>query len=260
MKGRSTAVLGTGTLTGAAMVVLVLSGPLGSEPGVLSPPPLTDPAHWGAWVQERGAVAAVFALVRVGALAGGVYLTMTLLVGLVARALNLSRLVRLFDRVTLPCVRRLAAAILSTGMAAMQFGALPCGQHLPARVEAYADELQPSTGDQPPAPPATIVMRRLSGGEPAPARAPAPPTPLEPTAVAATGSAGASSTWTVQPGQCFWTIAAEVLRRERGVAPSDAEIVPYWLRLIEINRPSLADPGNADLVFPGQIFTTPTVD
>ncbi len=66
-----------------------------------------------------------------------------------------------------------------------------------------------------------------------------------------------SDRWTVQPGDCFWTIADDVLHRSWGRAPTDAEIVPYWLRLVEANRAELADPGNADLIFPGQVFAVP---
>jgi nucleoid-associated protein YgaU len=34
-------------------------------------------------------------------------------------------------------------------------------------------------------------------------------------------------------------------------------VAPYWQRLVEANRPALADPANPDLVFPGQVFTVP---
>ena len=64
--------------------------------------------------------------------------------------------------------------------------------------------------------------------------------------------------YTVVSGDCFWTIADDLLHLAWGRAPTDAEIVPYWLRLIEANRAELADPRNADLIFPGQTFTIPT--
>ena len=40
--------------------------------------------------------------------------------------------------------------------------------------------------------------------------------------------------------------------------PTDAEIDPYWRRLIEHNRDRLIDPANPDLIHPGQVFETPT--
>ena len=94
-------------------------------------------------------------------------------------------------------------------------------------------------------------MRRLppAGTEPEAPPAPAPDPVL----------GGTPDRWTVQPGDCFWTIADDLLHQAWGRAPTDAEIVPYWLRLIEANRAELADPGNADLIFPGQVFTVPTL-
>jgi nucleoid-associated protein YgaU len=85
----------------------------------------------------------------------------------------------------------------------------------------------------------------------------APPTagPLSPPAQP--DGVGSTERWTVQPGQCFWTIAETVLARAWGRAPADAEIVPYWQRIISVNRAALAAPSNPDLIFPGQVFEVP---
>ena len=97
--------------------------------------------------------------------------------------------------------------------------------------------------------PATITMSRLPPpGDPA-----GPPT--APPAV----EVAPDDRWTVKPGDCFWTIADEVLQNAWGRTPTDAEIVPYWQVLIETNRAELGDPGNADLIFPGQVFRVPPV-
>ncbi|MDQ2826434.1 MAG: hypothetical protein M3Y04_05685, partial [Actinomycetota bacterium] len=64
--------------------------------------------------------------------------------------------------------------------------------------------------------------------------------------------------WTVAPGQCFWSIAESVLSTHLGRSPTDAEIVPYWERLIDANRAELAHWDNADLIFPGQVFAVPS--
>jgi len=42
-----------------------------------------------------------------------------------------------------------------------------------------------------------------------------------------------------------------------GALPTDAEIVPYWRRLIEANRSELAHRDNPDLIFPAQVFVVP---
>ena len=98
------------------------------------------------------------------------------------------------------------------------------------------------------------MLRRLPPDAPAPAsRAATPAAPAAPAAPAERTPAK----WTVEPGDCFWTIAEEVLEQAWGRAPTDAEIVPYWRALIEANRQALADKGNADLIFPGQVFDVP---
>ncbi|MDQ3642185.1 MAG: LysM peptidoglycan-binding domain-containing protein, partial [Actinomycetota bacterium] len=67
----------------------------------------------------------------------------------------------------------------------------------------------------------------------------------------------AAAQWTVKPGECFWSIADRVLTERLGRSPSDAEIVPYWQRLIDANRHELVQRDNPDLVLPGQGFTVP---
>jgi nucleoid-associated protein YgaU len=90
-------------------------------------------------------------------------------------------------------------------------------------------------------------MHRLSPAD-TPAVAPVPEV------APATGSA---DRWTVRPGQCFWSIAESVLSERWGRSPTDAEIVPYWHRLIDANRHELAVRGDPDLIFPGQVFVVP---
>jgi hypothetical protein len=65
------------------------------------------------------------------------------------------------------------------------------------------------------------------------------------------------STWTVRPGDSFWSIADVVLQQAWGRPPTDAEIGPYWLELITANRARLLHPGIPDLIYTGQVFTVP---
>jgi flagella basal body P-ring formation protein FlgA len=55
---------------------------------------------------------------------------------------------------------------------------------------------------------------------------------------------------TLRPGE-------EVLRTAWDRAPDDGETDPYWRVLVEVNRDVLADPENADLLFPGQVLEVP---
>ena len=78
-----------------------------------------------------------------------------------------------------------------------------------------------------------------------------------PEVVVATPGATVQKTWTVAPGDCFWTIAEDVLTQAWGRSPTNAEIVPYWQVLIEANRSALVDPANPDLIYPSQQFEVP---
>ncbi|MGH8899498.1 MAG: LysM peptidoglycan-binding domain-containing protein [Egibacteraceae bacterium] len=64
-------------------------------------------------------------------------------------------------------------------------------------------------------------------------------------------------TYVVRHGDHLWGIAEETLEKAWGYPPTDEQIVPYWQQLIEINRAVLVDPGNPDLILPGQTFTVP---
>lgn len=100
-------------------------------------------------------------------------------------------------------------------------------------------------------------MRLLPPGG---AEAPAPPStpPAEaPADGDATAVPGPARTWTVRPGTHLWGVAEAVLAEAWGRPPADAEVDPYWRAMVAANRTRLRDPGNADLVFPGQELAVP---
>lgn len=76
--------------------------------------------------------------------------------------------------------------------------------------------------------------------------------PTTPTAEAPEEIAGAGSTWTVRPGDDFWSIAATVIST-RGGGP----VGGYWLQLIQANRSRLPDPADPSLLFPGDVLVLP---
>jgi hypothetical protein len=61
----------------------------------------------------------------------------------------------------------------------------------------------------------------------------------------------------VVAGESLWTIAHDVVTRELGRPPTDAEVARYWLDLVEVQRPLLADPDDPDLIFPGERVRLP---
>ena len=225
---------------GAAAVALHWAGA-----GPLAAPPLTQPGRWAAWLDGRDPLVAAFSLLRLAALGGLWYLAAVTVVGAGLRAAGARRLVRVTDRLTIGPVRRMLAGSVSLGLAASGVVAVAApAMRLPAAVA------QTSTTSTTSVPPATVTMHRLGPADPLPV----PPVP-EVTEISTPAPAPAS--WTVKPGECFWTIAEEVLATQLGRHPTDAEIVPYWQRLIEANRSELAHRDNPDLIFPSQTFVIP---
>lgn len=69
-------------------------------------------------------------------------------------------------------------------------------------------------------------------------------------------AAGEAVVVVVAPGDHFWGLAsahlAAILRRP----PSDAEIVPYWLEVVDANRRHIRS-GDPDLIYPGEEVVLP---
>lgn len=213
--------------------------------GPLATPPLTEPGGWAAWLDGRDPLIAAFSILRLVTLGGLWYLAAVTLLGAGLRAAGAHRLVRVTDRLTIGPVRRMLAGSVSLGLAASGVVAVAApAMRLPAAVA------QTSTTSTTTVPPATVTMHRLGPADPLPV----PPVP-EVTQIST--PAPAPDRWTVKPGECFWTIAEDVLVRHLGRSPTDAEIVPYWRRLIDANRSELAHHDNPDLIFPSQTFVIP---
>ena len=225
---------------GAAAIALQWAGT-----GPLAAPPLTEPGRWASWLDGRDPLVAAFGLLRLVALATLWYLVAVTLLGAGLRAAGAIRLVRVTDRLTIGPVRRLLAGSVSLGMAASGVVVVAApAVRLPAAVA------QTSTTSTTTVPPATVTMHRLGPAEP-------PTVPPVPQVTQITTPAPAPDRWTVKPGECFWTIAEQVLAEHLGHSPTDREIVPYWQRLIEANRSELAHRDNPDLIFPAQTFVLP---
>ena len=59
----------------------------------------------------------------------------------------------------------------------------------------------------------------------------------------------------VAAGDHLWAIAERELTTRLGRAPADAEVVPFWTELIELNRDRVVDP---DLIFVDQVLRLPS--
>lgn len=69
-------------------------------------------------------------------------------------------------------------------------------------------------------------------------------------------AAAPAGTWTVAPGDSFWSIAGAVLGDRLGRVPSEVEHTAYWSTLVDANRSHLVS-DDPDLVYPGQVFELP---
>lgn len=210
--------------------------------GPLSPPPLLDPGQWPGWLEGRDPIVAAFSLLRLAVLAGLWYVVAVTAVGAVLRVAGAAALVRAADRVTIGPVRRMLAGSVSLGLAASGVLAVAA----PA-LRAPVAAAQSSTTSTTLVPPATITMHRLLPADVAPPTVAPVPEIRQVTA----------DRWIVKPGESFWSIAESVLAERWGRAPTDAEIVPFWQRLIQANRFELVDRANPDLILPAQVFTVP---
>ncbi len=245
--------------------------------GPLAAPPLTDPGAWGSWAADREAVDIAFAIGRLLVLAAAWYLLGVTTIGALARALQWSRLITATDLLATPWVRHLLQGALGLGLATAAVTTVTA----PVRTPAVEPQAQPVASAQvatevaraQPArfgadAPDTVATMRVgdAGGVsysaqvPIEAERPAPPItpPAQALAPAETPAASDAVEWTVAPGEHFWTAAEQILTESWQRAPTDDEVTPYWETLIEANRDRLADPGNPDLVLPGQVMRVPT--
>jgi hypothetical protein len=192
-----------------------------------------------------------FAVLRIVVVATAWYLLGVTVIGSAARLLRWGRLVTIADLLTVPAVRRLLQASLGLGLATAALGGM-----------------QPSMLQEPAAP--TVASVELAAQRDASAAfgagTHAAMTPLTGggdvammRVVAEGGEQGgtAEQTWEVRPGEHFWSTAEQVLAQAWERPPTDAEVVPYWQALVQANRAALVDPGNPDLIVPGQVFTVP---
>lgn len=238
--------------------------------------PLTSLDELRRWLDDSTAAVLPAAILRLAALALCAYL---------ALALSLTLAAQIVDRRTggraVRAVRRLLPATLRsllTGGAqcslvaasAFPLSALPAtspfGDPGPTATMAKLDPIETDSHLAEPVPTSTATMTRLptpTVPQDAPTTAPTSlaPVPLPPRAPAPAITPdpddGDDETWTVTPGDTFWSIAEEALTDRRGSVPPQHETVRYWRQLMATNQPRLAAPGNPDLLLPGQSLVLP---
>lgn len=214
--------------------------------GGLAAPPLAHPSEIGRWLDQRDALDAAFALLRLALLAVGYHLVATTVLVLLGRALRAPGLEAWADAWTLPMFRGIVgrtvgvllsvAALAGGGPTAAAAPSAPPASTLLTRID-LPPEPAPATAPTEGA----AILHRLPAPGPQPAPAPAEAVPDPPT------------THLVEPGDHLWSISEARLAQQLGRPPSDAELAPYWAQVVAAN-PQLADP---DLIHPGETVNVP---
>jgi hypothetical protein len=226
-------------LLGAALAGLRLAAT-----GDLATPPLTSLDDLQTWVDVRGPVPTAIGLVRLLAEAAAWYLLALSTLHVLAGALRFGTGHAVADALALPGARRLVHAALGLSLVA----AGPAPEHDdpdPAIVTAAGHDVGTTARIEDQGSAGTAAMRPFEAAE---STGTATMTPLAP-----------PRAWPVQPGESFWTIAADILTHAWGRPVSDHEIDPFWRSLVAANRDRLLDPADPDLIVPGQVFDIPPV-
>jgi hypothetical protein len=255
--------------------------------------PLSSVEDLSTWLDRTPPEVMAVAIVRLVALAAGWYLAVCTLALALTRPFGRTRVASAAARATPAVIRRLVAGGGGLGLAAGTLvGGLPSVGMAPTALAPRPAAASIVGAMQDPGPPTatmthgprdmptavmtrmpaedtpTAVMTRLPATDAPPAsRAPppdatveaatdAPPASRAPPPDATVDAATAPRSWTVEAGDSFWSIAAETVA-PAGDAPDDRRVIGYWRLLVEANHGRLLDPGNPDLLVPGQELVLP---
>lgn len=239
-----------GTLTVAIVVLAALGG------GQLATPPLTSPGEWSGWLSAREPVVAAVAILRLLVLGVAWYLVGVTTVSLVAHVARAAALVRIADALSVPIVRRvvrhavgaaMAGAVLTSTVGPGLAASPPLAAGADVRVAADSDGLTMQAFDDDPT---LLAMTHDDGGGAAIAMSAIDDVAAEP--------AAAEMVHEVVAGDHLWSISERALAAAWDRQPSDEEVASYWRAVIAANRAVLVDPGDPDLLYPGQVVTLPT--
>ena len=225
--------------------VLAVAVALGST-SALAGPPLAGPGDLTTWAAGRPPVEAAFSVLRLVVIGLATYLLLGTALSVVARLLRAGWLLAVADAATSSWTRHVVELALGASLVAVPLAPVPAGAA--DRSAATAGELVPGAGggegvaaaDDPvtgvAAQPGPPTMRRLDPpGQPG----------------------GASSEVVIGAGDHLWSVAERALATAWGRPPADDEVAPFWEQVVDVNHARLADPGNPDLLFVGQVVTVP---
>jgi nucleoid-associated protein YgaU len=219
-----------GALLGAEIAAVVLLHRLGRIEGFAVP--RRAPGHWLLHAQTEELVAVT---ARVGGLALAWWLLVATLLSLARRIVPGWRSLRALDWVTPVALRHLVDRVVAVGLGA---SLAITGIH-PAGATARRSHPAGRRVDVP-------VVRSATTATPA-TPAPRPPNPVPVQSAVPSGETAV----VVRAGDNLWVIAHRALGRA-----TNAEIAPYWSRVIAANTGTLRS-HDPDLIFPGERVLLP---
>ena len=277
----------------SAAGLLCAAAGLRAGAGVLPAPPLVDPGRMAVWWRSLGPVVATFAAARLALLVFTVVWLVGIIVGLSVGVLVstgrlpascLRRLAgwsagRRWGRLLLVALglsasSGLLAACGGGGGGTRVSGGAATGRAVAPVLVGPVSVAPAGAGPAAVTPsgvgPAPVAPALMGPAEVSPAGAVAPPVragsapavapPLRvapPGRTAPPNEPSPSGTWTVRPGDDFWSIAEAVVARTRGADP--ASVGRYWSVLMAANKDRLPVPGDPGLLFPGDVLVVPPV-
>lgn len=227
-------------------------------------PPILDPVRIPAWWTEAGPIEGTGSLLRLFVLTWVGTWSARRVVGAFRELVHLGRTFGRQGWLRIRSTRGFARLALSLTSSGGVFGACSVGgsaASAPTAPVLAGPDVPGSTlrvVDAAPASHATTgdprQLRHSGVRAPAPARREVPP--LGPSE---RPHPAPPATWTVHAGDDFWSIAENVVSRRSPTSVSGREVATYWSRLIAANRGRLPEPGDPDLLFPGDTLVLPPI-
>ncbi len=245
LERRRAAVAAARLLAGAVAVGAILAATGDGFPAV----PWRAPGTLAAWADDHGPGLAGMALVHAAVAVGAGFAALLGTLHLVAALLPGRHGAR-----AAAVTGRLTPTLLRAGLGLVAATTVTTVPAVAASAEATDPPESagpPDTTADGPAAPETATMTHLGTVAAAP--------PVTPPLAEVSPSTAAPDRWVVAPGDHLWGIAEETLADHLGRPPTDAEVVPYWRRVIEANRDRLVHRDDPDLILPGQELVLPPV-
>ncbi|MCJ7753398.1 MAG: hypothetical protein MUP13_02415 [Thermoanaerobaculales bacterium] len=211
-----------------------------------------DWSNLGIWLRVTPAEDALAAMVWLAALGCAIWLAVSTLLYLAARASRVPALIRSIGWMTLPAIRKVSEGALAALLVTSTIAAAPVWAQAPSPVVVVVDEGGALL------PPGFVGLGREMFEEARPeAETGVPPLPTLPREANPITPGAAPALVTVQTGDNLWTMSRRHLTDVLDRHPTNQEIAPYWRQVITRNQPNLIS-GNPDLIYAGEVIEMPS--